>query len=285
MDYMKPQMAVHSSIFSPPDLHALNVEIKGIVWVLRLAHQSQDNALIYTFATAFSVDNNGLIMTSAFPFRNKPLPCINARRLDDDAFLYEVKVVRIKSRWNVALLRVKNVPCCNFGRFAVDSSLFEGQKVLHMGHPGNFVGSLTVGTVVFPCVDNVHVPLDNQKCENYTCTALNITPQYRIMGNIWNSGVWVGADLEDYVFERQLHPQTPIIQIYGLGFRDGCLGGPVFNIRGEIVGMMSMSHLNFEIAIHGSLLRQVLSEIEEKKEGGDNKQDKSQAGCSKRRKR
>ncbi|XP_050237531.1 uncharacterized protein LOC126687159 [Mercurialis annua] len=279
----KPQLTA-DSVLSPQELRALNTELKSIVWVLRVYCPNNNNQIVESFSTAFSIDRNGLIMTSAHTFVKRPY-IITARRLHDVSFLHKVEEVHIKHTWDIAVLRVKNVSDCNFGRLAVDRSLFVGQKLLHIGHPGNLVGSLFVGTVAFPCMDDVDVPQDNQICSNYICTALDITPRYRIMGHIWNVDAWIKAKQNEYEFERQLHPQTPIIQIYGLGSREGCSGGPVFNIKGEIVGIMSMGFLGFEIAIHSSLLRQVLSETEEKMQGGNNKQGGNQAGCSKRHKK
>ncbi|XP_050237533.1 uncharacterized protein LOC126687162 [Mercurialis annua] len=249
-------------VLSPPELTALNTELKSIVWVLKLSLPSDyEIRTVNTFATAFSIDENGLIMTSAHLFRKHAYQ-ISARKLNDDKFLHEAEVVEIKSKWDIALLRVKNVSDCSFGRLATDSSLLVGQNVLHIGHSGNFVGSFLVGKVVFPCV---RVPLDNQICRNYICTALDITPRYRIMGHIWNTDVLMKVDQHNYAFEGQLHPQIPVIQIRGLGFTNSCSGGPVFNTKGEIVGMMSMGYMDFEIAIHSSLFQQVLSEIVEEK--------------------
>ncbi|XP_043812056.1 uncharacterized protein LOC110613158 [Manihot esculenta] len=188
---------------------------------------------------------------------------IFARRQDENDFPYEVDILHHKLNWDIALLHIKGVHDSCYGRLARDRSLNVAQMLLYI-HPYSFVGSFLVGKVAFQCVDDVVLPTGTQTCQTYLSTALQSIPRYRIIGDVWNSHVFENFETNvKWTFEKSLHPLVPLIQIYGFVFGESSSGGPVFNTEGEIMGMLSMGSGGFDIAIHVSLLRQVMREKEE----------------------
>ncbi|KAH0718290.1 hypothetical protein KY285_014321 [Solanum tuberosum] len=145
---------------------------------------------------------------------------------------------------------------CQYVGLNNSDSLSVGQTLLHIGHPNNFVGSFLTGKIAFECEGNIEIPTTNLTCKSYTPTALETTPEYRIMGDIWNRHVFV--DPRSFTYEKNLHPFVPVIQMYGFVCGEGCSGGPVFNFRGEVVGMVAMSANGYEIAIHVAILRETV---------------------------
>ncbi|KAH9611328.1 hypothetical protein KSS87_005422, partial [Heliosperma pusillum] len=81
----------------------------------------------------------------------------------------------------------------------------------------------------------------------YDSNALANTPPYRTMGDLWNSKYfYTEAELDrlqrrpkvDRIFEQNLQPLLPIIQSSGLVGGGDTSGAPMFNLHGELVGML-----------------------------------------------
>ncbi|KAK1400620.1 hypothetical protein POM88_000225 [Heracleum sosnowskyi] len=149
---------------------------------------------------------------------------IKSRRLDQDTFR-KAKLKLTRPQWDLALLKIKvgKLNVCECESFSEDGTLRAGQPILTIGRTSNFVGSCRYGNSV--------VGLDPAEPE----------PE----------------NIKLYEFERQIHPHVPVIQCDGFSINnDQCFGSPesqgspVFNLTGEIVGMLSSKFHNFDIAIH-----------------------------------
>ncbi|XP_009608604.1 uncharacterized protein [Nicotiana tomentosiformis] len=125
-----------------------------------------------------------------------------------------------------------------------------------------------MGKVAFGCVDDIEIPIGSVTCRTYTSTAMETPPKFRIMGDVWNVHV-LGNSSVGKSFEKNLHPCTPIIQMYGLICGEGSSGGPVFNVKGEVVGMVSGSASGYEYAIHVATLREILRLFKEQNPGNE----------------
>ncbi|CAH9125431.1 unnamed protein product [Cuscuta epithymum] len=147
--------------------------------------------------------------------------------------------------------------------------------LFHMGNPQNFVGTFATGHCLFPC-KNVVVPSVRLTCAEYESQALARTPEYRIMGDIWNMESFPSG--KKFAYEKELNPLIPIIQMSGLVGGGGSSGGPVFNTNQELVGMLVMGADGFEIAIHVSMLKQFLKDAAENSKIGHD----DEAGSSKK---
>lgn len=85
---------------------------------------------------------------------------------------------------------------------------------MHIDNPSlvdvpKFVGSFLVGKVAFGCTDKVEI----QTCRTYSPTALQSTPNPKIMGDVVNEGK---LDDTDSCWDHNLFSFTPIMQTYGL---------------------------------------------------------------------
>lgn len=228
---------------------------KASVFVLKISGQFKKRKEKVIYASGFSIGVNGVLMTCASVLTNVSSLKIQVRSLNQEGFNETANVVHLSPEWDLALLKVGTINSSASMALAIDGSIFEGETLFHIGHPHNFVGSFLTGRAAYPCFENVILPNDSSTCEEYTCDPLSLTPRYRIMGHIWNDDVFGKLDDEEFEFERNLHPRIPIIQCAGMSCEDGCLGGPVFNDRGKIVGMMVAEVHGYQIAIHVTLLR------------------------------
>lgn len=64
------------------------------------------------------------------------------------------------------------------------------------------------------------------------------------MGDIWNRHVFV--DPQSFTYEKNLHPFVPTKQMCGFICGEGCSGGPVFNVRGEVVGRLQCLQMDMK---------------------------------------
>ncbi|KAK2439777.1 hypothetical protein QL285_011260 [Trifolium repens] len=75
------------------------------------------------------------------------------------------------------------------------------------------------------------------------------------MGHAWNADILNLAkddptDMRDLSFEKNLLANCSIIQAAGMISGPESSGAPVFNVKGEIVGMHFCSIKNFEVCVH-----------------------------------
>ncbi|XP_015064958.1 uncharacterized protein LOC107010226 isoform X2 [Solanum pennellii] len=246
------------------EMQQLYNRFKPVLWVVRIKYIAE-NRHMETFGTAFSVSSDGLLLTTSH-FFPKTFYELDVRRLDEPNF-QSATVAYEKPKWDVLLLQLIDMNDCPYVGLNNNDSLSVGQILLHIGHPYNFVGSFLTGKIAFECKGNIEIPRTNLTCKSYTPSALETTPEYRIMGDIWNRHVFV--DPRSFTYEKNLHPFVPVIQMCGFICGEGCSGGPVFNVRGEVVGMVAMSANGYEIAIHVAILRETLRLFKEQHSDDD----------------
>lgn len=229
-------------------------EAKSCVFVLKIFGCSENNTLM-TYASGFSIGVDGFLLTCGHTFYKLSSVVIGVRSLDEDRFSHEAELVHLMPSWDLALLKVNNIESCGSIALAPDGSLREGETLYHIGHPHSFVGSCLIGNAAYSCSESAIIPKDSRTCEEFVCDPLSSTSEYRIMGHVFNRDVFAkpGRQVDEY--EKELHPLVPIIQFSGLCCEDGCSGGPVFNDRKQIVGLLIGRVDGFEIAVHVTLLR------------------------------
>jgi hypothetical protein len=92
-------------------------------------------------------------------------------------------------------------------------------------------------------VDNPEFDLNDEvTCTDYFNDSLSGPPICRIMGHAWNADIlnWAKddpTDMRDLSFEKNLLANCPIIQAADMICGPESSGAPVFNVKGEIVGM------------------------------------------------
>lgn len=82
---------------------------------------------------------------------------------------------------------------------------------------------------------------------------------------MWNSSYFDVCKPPRITILKNLIARIPIIQCAGLLCQDGCSRGPIFNTQGKLVGMMVGETDDGQIAIHVSLLKRFVKDLQDKK--------------------
>ncbi|XP_050203999.1 uncharacterized protein LOC126654012 [Mercurialis annua] len=232
---------------------------KHIIWIVKFEFMEYVDTLETAFCSGFSIDGTGLVMTCAQPFQKcqgKPSLVISARRLDENGIFHEAELVYQKPQWDVMLLKVKGISDTTFGKLVDDGSLYAGQPVFMISAAGELVASFLRGMVAFPCYHNADLPPDDgTTCADIVPNSWDSITKHRVMGDLCSLDGYRGLPI---------HPLLPIIQINSSIHAGSSHGCPIFNLMGEIVGMI-IGLSDVVIGIHVSALRQVVQELEEKK--------------------
>lgn len=257
------------------DLHK---RLKPVVWSLKIVDKVRGganvvpsvHARVHARACGFCVTPNGYIMTCGRIFMDfdSSKMQIWACRLDEDNFI-EAKLVLRRPQWDLALVKVQVMDSV-CGCFSNEGMLSVGQPILYIGHSSHFAGSCIYGYVAFGCTDVMSVPPvdENMNCAEFYFNPYAYTtsqsPNPSNMGCYWNMRVFYGEkDIRntDHAFRKQLHPHVPVILCDGFSTNrggqfgiSGSPGSPVFNLLGDIVGMLSSQFGNSDIAVHVSAL-------------------------------
>lgn len=258
-----------------PDPFHLVENLKSVVWSLKIVgKERKEEPTVYARACGFCVSIDGYIMTCASiftDFDSKKME-IRARRVGQDTFM-KARLTSIRPQWDLALLKVK-ADDCECGSFSQEGILRVSQPILYIGRTSHFVGSCRYGNVAFGCTNKMSLPPpeSNVKCEDYHFDPYSYTtsqsPNTSNMGCFWNKMFFAYRNASDYKFEKQLHPHVPVIHCDGFSTNyGGCFGNPespgspVFNLNGDIVGMLSSKFENFDIAVHVSALHSFTDSI------------------------
>lgn len=248
-------------------LTQLHENLKPIIWLIEVSGTIKKEET-KVFATGFSMRNDGLVMTCAHTIRGMIVREIKARRLNEEKF-ETAKIKNMWPKWDLALLQVDKVIDCSVGEFVSDGSLWEGQRLLYIGHSRNLVGSYLIGRACFPCIADVIPPKNSETCGEYDPTARKKTPEYRVMGHVWNTEYFTRNRDVSSPFEKSLVPTVPIIQCNGFNTGPGCSGGPIFNMKGKVVGMLIAGLDGYDIAIHVAALKMFFSDATKPSEPED----------------
>ncbi|XP_050204562.1 uncharacterized protein LOC126654669 [Mercurialis annua] len=221
---------------------------KEIIWVLRITNLEDSST---KFHQSFAIDSSGTLMTGASTLRLTSSHEIHARRLNSNNFDLKAIVIHWNRECNIFVLKVEGASDCKFGKFCDDGILDANKEVVNIGTQSrSVIGSFWKGKVSFPCRD-VRIPTDRKTCADYVCD-MNITPEYRVMGDLF-SGMTKN--------QPHFHPSVPLIQIEGIYPSVESRGGPIFDIRGKIIGMSFADYGPYLIGIHVSVLKQVQQDL------------------------
>lgn len=291
---LSSQSPVQSSFPDPSQLHEnLKKVVWSIKIVYKVKEGVNKQPVVCARGFGFSVTPSGYIMTCARIFINfdSNEMEIMARTLDQDTFK-KAKLKLRRSQWNLALLKTKvdKFNGCEYASFSEDGTLRAGQSILTIGRTSHFMGSCRYGNVAaghtqVTSLRRLNRRLNsNKKCEDHFFNAYfynrSLSSNTSTMGCFWNMNFFFREDssvpkpepepentepepenTKLYEFERQLHPHVPVVHCDGFStnhyqsFAGGeSQGSPIFNLAGEVVGMLSSKFHNFDVAIHVSAL-------------------------------
>ncbi|XP_050205786.1 uncharacterized protein LOC126655593 isoform X2 [Mercurialis annua] len=224
--------------------------ISNTIWVVRLETLVDGRSMVST-GTGFSIDGDGHIMTCNHVLDTREKATVSVRKTKGLPHWIRATIVRTYPMYDIAILKKPTTLRKDREIFAEDGSLVVGQTVAHIGNPYNMFGSFFRGKVSFPIFKDAAIPQDSQTCRNFKSNIIEFEPpRHSIMGHIWNS---INRNFDT----SELHPQIPLIHINGFGICSGCSGGPVYNLKGEVIGMVILSDRYETVAIHVNLLRYV----------------------------
>lgn len=159
-----PALATQDSYDS--ELMKLSENVKPFTWVIKVSCQKNGEKPTASLCTGFAInidkydfknriaENDLVLMTCAHSFEKNSRVLIEVRRVGDNNFDLEAKVLSIKFNWDMTLLVVKDVkPPRVCAEFADDGSISNCQTLLHMGHSEFLAWSAFVGRAAYPCVN------------------------------------------------------------------------------------------------------------------------------------
>ncbi|KAK9733403.1 hypothetical protein RND81_04G066100 [Saponaria officinalis] len=232
------------------------------VWLIEIFGKYTDSKIEkpLELLSGFGVHKSNLIVTYSGSICLDGF-CIRAKRVTGNDDFKDCTIVKNWARLHLAVLLVENVAADdNVLEFGV-GNLEVGERVFHIGHPLGFEASFLSGEVVFRCRP-IDYKFTKETCDHYeNSIADQQFSDYRIMGsyfnvrwfkNSMNQGVGVA-----YNKLKSLHSRIPIVQLNGMMVKSGCYGGPLFNSRGQVVGIMFGGIIGYPIAIHVSVLNKV----------------------------
>lgn len=225
----------------------MHQKFKSVVWCIDVTNEFSEELTIER-GTGFSVSDNGLVMTCAHVVQcvNQPLTSVIKLHSLDNTRAGTATIVHLRTESDLALLKVSNIRGCDTVAFPSNVSLTVGQPVMTLGNPLNFVGSYLAGNISYGCM---HIKKSDRKRRS-TCATYDPEREplrrYRVLGDVWNK-----RNINEHSkFNKLYNPSVPIIQTQGLNVTSGNSGGPLFNLNGEIVGMVHGVCAGNDISIH-----------------------------------
>lgn len=155
---------------------------------------------------------------------------------------------------DLALLKVHNINNCESLVFMPDVWLSAGDELITLG-----VRTSLMGYASFGCTEIKEIRR-GKKCKASTYeTKDNSSRKYRVLGDIYNVELFKIAGSKLSKFDKSLNPYVPIIQGQ-LNTICGNSGSPVFNIEGDVVGLVHGHNGPDFISVHVSELVNFLDE-------------------------
>lgn len=220
---------------------------------------------VYVYTTAFAVRNDGILLTSAhvFNFNNLSNCSFEVRKLDSNHDVKSASISDMYSYWDLCLLKVDNVVGCECVTLASDGSLRQGDNLFCIANPDMCVGSFGLAHVSYACVEDVNIPTGANACSQHVSNVNNETPPYLVMGHFWNRSYLTSNKAPSNNWKRRLHAMIPVVHSGNIcEGMFGAAGAPVFNIKGEVVGMLlTCDDEDDQLAIHVTLIREYLKRL------------------------
>ncbi|XP_074375414.1 uncharacterized protein LOC141717219 [Apium graveolens] len=165
----------------------------------------------------------------------------------DSGSVSSLSLVKLITFTNVqiALLKVPNIDGCECVEFLTNVWLSAGEELITLG-----VSTCLLGHAFFGCTEIEKIKRDD-KIKTETYKPEHSIQKYRVLGDVYNEEVFEKDRCEKYM--REFNPFVPIIECQ-LNTIVGNSGSPVFNARGEVVGMVHGHSGPDSISIHVSEL-------------------------------
>ncbi|XP_057771946.1 uncharacterized protein LOC130991640 [Salvia miltiorrhiza] len=242
----------------------------NITFTRKIGHDSDDDRFS---CTGFCISSTGLLMTCAHCVPSENVTCSIIGRRRDGSWTHDMtaKIVKIFKKWDVCILQLvsKENVSFDFVTFANENDqICVGEDVHYIGGLAGLYFAYVKGMISCPCgydLESITNIWKDRKPEDFTLM-IKSYENYSLPPEMYGLGppYTIRAGIAGYY---HMHPLTPLIETNTMSYAGVASGSPLFNSRGQVIGMV-IGGGRGTMATHHVILKFFMDKVIEEEDGG-----------------